>query len=269
MKKECQYHLTIPAAAECGDDDDDGEQSSIRCEKDATRSVAGFDERSPSGLVSLDFCEEHYNRVKKDFIDDDNEVDEMLLDEEEEEERGEDDGNNQQNRQKSEHFCQNLHFSKLILPENHPGIPQDWLKQEILQLQDHGISPGIFKILDPKGNDIPLDDFIHSYENGLKVHDFIKVPKCFRHDEVVKNTTSEVSEDGHDEKNTTNENQEDGNRQKPLNFGHFGQMIQKAMIDCNGVDKGYFTVNDLAFHLMMLPGIMVTLAGTLTRQKGS
>ncbi len=109
-------------------------------------------------------------------------VDVSEEEDEEQQQQRQDEANNRPKRSNLEQFVQNLHFSKLLLPENHPGISEDWLKQEILQFQDDRITLGPLKILDPKGNDIPIEDFIQHYEpsiTGLKLKDFVKVPRCF------------------------------------------------------------------------------------------
>jgi hypothetical protein len=75
--------------------------------------------------------------------------------------------NNESNQSNLGQFVRNLHFSKLLIPENHAGIPKDWLKQEILQFQDDRITSGPLRILDAKGNDAPIEDFIQHYEPSI------------------------------------------------------------------------------------------------------
>jgi hypothetical protein len=185
--------------------------------------------------------------------------------EEEEKYEGQGEGEDLSNRSKSGPFDQNLHFSKLLLSENHPKIPEDWLKREILELQEHRITPPIFKILDPKGNDIPIDQFIQEYEGssrngngngkGLKLHDFVIMSTRFDSPKTVKNTTSKEPQGGGDEENTINDRQEDENRSKRSNFDQFNRIIQDAMrIGGNGKSsKGHFTREDFVFELQMLP----------------
>ena len=94
------------------------------------------------------------------------------------------DGNDPSNQSKLEQFKQNLHFSKLLSPENDKEIPENRLKQEILQLQQLRIAPPTFKILDPEDNDISIEVFIEQYERGngdgytLILIDFVK-PRRF------------------------------------------------------------------------------------------
>jgi hypothetical protein len=150
---------------------------------------------------------------------------------------------------------QDLYYSKLLLPENHKGIPQDWLKQEILQLSDRRLTKAPLKILDSKGNDIPIDDLITQYEleKGPKIQDFVKVPRLVGLSNSVKNIALEGSKAGGNGKNTTNNNQEDEKWKTHPKVGgvgrtEFGEIIQKAM-----GEKGYFTTNDFIYSLVMLP----------------
>jgi hypothetical protein len=110
--------------------------------------------------------------------------------------------NNESNRPNLGQFVQKLQYSKLLIPQNHPGIPEDWLEQEILQFEDDRITSRPLKILDPKGNDIPIEDFVQQYEpsiTGLKLKDFVKVPKCFDGSKSVNLETLEASDEESDE----------------------------------------------------------------------
>ena len=111
------------------------------------------------------------------------------------------------------------------------------------------------KILDSKGNDISIDDFIVQYEpeKGPKIQDFLKVPRLVGRSNSVKTIASEGSKAGDNGKNTTNSNQEDEKWKTQPKVGEvgrteFGEIIQKAM-----GDKGYFTTNDFIYSLVMLP----------------
>jgi hypothetical protein len=75
------------------------------------------------------------------------------------------------------------------------------------------------KITDPKGNDIPIEDFIAHYEpsiTGLKLESFLKVPRCFCKPKSVDFTTLGGSKPGHNEKITITDNQnEEGLQNHP------------------------------------------------------
>jgi hypothetical protein len=88
---------------------------------------------------------------------------------------------------------QYLQFSRLFPPENHKGIPDNWLNQEILQLSNRTPTQTPLKILDSKGNDIPIDEFITTYETqgGLKFSDFFNVPRSVDSPKSADFTTSE------------------------------------------------------------------------------
>jgi hypothetical protein len=123
----------------------------------------------------------------------------------------EENDNNTSNWSKSADFVQKLQYSKLLLPENHSRIPDDWLKQEILQFQDDRITSGPLRILDPKGNGIPIEDFIQHYEpsiTGINLKDFVKVPRCFDGSKSVNLAIFDISEQDSNEKITTNDNTE-------------------------------------------------------------
>lgn len=150
---------------------------------------------------------------------------------------------------------QYLQFSKLMLPENHKGIPKEWLKDEILQLSKCTPSNAPLKILDKKGNDIPIDDFIQSYEsdNGLKLQDFFNVHRLLDSPKTVNFAASEGNRQGSDEKITENGSQDDKKRYTPPKVYLVGEMIEKAMKDGQGNSKGHFTKGDFAFVAMMRP----------------
>jgi hypothetical protein len=111
------------------------------------------------------------------------------------------------------------------------------------------------KILDSKGNDISIDDFIVQYEpeKGPKIQDLVKMPRLVGRSNSVKTIASEGSKAGDNGKNTTNSNQEDEKWKTQPKVGEgcrteFCEIIQKAM-----GDKGYFTTNDFIYSLVMLP----------------
>jgi hypothetical protein len=167
----------------------------------------------------------------------------------------------------SEQVFQKLQFSKLLVPENYPGMPQDWLNQEILQLSDRRLTSAPLKIIDPKGNDIPIDDFIQSYEpkNGLKLSSFLKVSRLVGSSNSVITTTSEPQQGASNENSTTNKEPEEekwktqqkvgqvGGTSISSNTADFNDVIQKCMLDEQGNDRGYFTLQDWKTSLMFRP----------------
>jgi hypothetical protein len=155
---------------------------------------------------------------------------------------------------------QYLQFSKLLVPENYPGVPENWLKDEILQLSSRTLTDAPLKILDPKGNDIPIDEFVQSYEseNGLKLIDFLKVPRLVYRSNSVDITTSEESKQGDSENITTNEENKGEKRYTQTKVDQvyrtdFTEIMQKCMLDKEGNNKGYFTKEDFIYALVMLP----------------
>lgn len=98
--------------------------------------------------------------------------------EEEQQEKGEGEDHHHEVSKTSnpDRFDKVLHVSKLFLPENHPEIPSDWLKQEILQLQRYRIDPPIFKILRkvPEEKELTIDEFIADYTKSQNLADFFK-----------------------------------------------------------------------------------------------
>jgi hypothetical protein len=151
-----------------------------------------------------------------------------------------------------------LQFSKLIVPENHTGIPENWLKDEILQLSSSTLTKRPLKILDTKGNDIPLDDFIKSYESStdekgskITLKSFFKVPRSVYASNSVNPTSSEPQKEDSDVDITKNEEKEDEKRYtepKVYQVDGFGELINAAV-----GDKGYFTLNDWKTTLLFLP----------------
>jgi hypothetical protein len=107
-----------------------------------------------------------------------------------------------------------LQFSKLLAPENYTGIPKDWLKQEILQLSERTLSDAPLRILDPKGNNIPIDDFTQTYESqsSLKLQDFFKVPRLVNNPKSVKITPSEGLKEVDDTNITKNKEEKEEKR---------------------------------------------------------
>lgn len=91
-----------------------------------------------------------------------------------------------------------LQHSRLLLPENHKGIPSDWLNQEFLQLSDRTLTKRPLKVLDAKGNDVPIEDFIKQYEpeNGLKLERFFRVPRSVYRSNSADSTTSDPQKGG-------------------------------------------------------------------------
>ena len=152
---------------------------------------------------------------------------------------------------------QYLQFSWLIIPENHMGIPKNWLNQEILQLSKRTLSNRVLKILDNKGNDIPIDDFVQLYEtqDDIKLHDFFKVSRLVDSPKSAEFTTSEDNKGGSNEKITENNNQDDKKRYTRPKVDGVDDMIQKAVRygTTQGDDKGHFTKGDFAFVATMRP----------------
>ena len=153
---------------------------------------------------------------------------------------------------------QKLHFSKLLLPENHPGIPEDWLNQEILQLSDRRLTKAPLKILDMKGNYIAVEDFIRIYETGnsLKLTDFLKVPRLVGDSNSVNSTSSGSQQEASNENITTNEEPKEEKRKTQAKVGQvdaFMELIYKCMLDGDGNDKGYFTRSEWTVRLLLLP----------------
>lgn len=171
----------------------------------------------------------------------------------------EDDEEQQQQSPTSPTFGQvfeKLHFSKLLVPENYTGIPQDWLNQEILQLSNHRLTSAPLKILDPKGKDIPIDNFIEYYESksSLKLSDFLKVPRLVGSQNSVNITTSDAQKGDSNENITKTEEAQEEKWKTQQKVGQvarttdFNEVIQKAI-----GDKGYFTLNDFIWTLQMRP----------------
>ncbi|MDQ3947995.1 MAG: hypothetical protein M3275_00360 [Thermoproteota archaeon] len=164
-----------------------------------------------------------------------------MVAEEKEEQENEKKKEEQPNPSNLGQFFHYLHFAKLILPQNHPGIASDWLKQEILQLSKLLLTSAPLRILDIKGNDVPIEDFIRSYESdqGLKLQDFVKVPRRFGHSKGVKTTTSEHSKTSEAEKTTTNDDEKEEKWQNRHKFGQFDgpfDEVIKAAIKGKGYD---------------------------------
>lgn len=154
-------------------------------------------------------------------------------------------------------FNEFLQYSRLLLPENHTGIPDEWLKGEILQLSKHRTTSAPLKILDPKGNEISIDDFIKSYEseNGLKLKDFVKAPKCFDGPNSKEFTTPEAHDEVSNKDITTyyDKSEENSSNQPKFDRLDASEVISKAMLDEHGNDKGYFTKDEWKTRLMLLP----------------
>jgi hypothetical protein len=149
---------------------------------------------------------------------------------------------------------QKLHFSKLLLPENHPGIPQDWLKKEISQLSDRRLTNAPLKIFNAKGNDIPIDDFIRIYENknSLRLTDFLKGHRLVGCSNSVNITTPKPQNEDVDVNITGNKEQEDEKRKTEQKVGQVYdlELVNKAM-----GDKGYCTEQDFVFVTQMEPNL--------------
>jgi hypothetical protein len=182
-----------------------------------------------------------------------------LVDIEQEEGEGEEKKEKVSQISQSSHCDNFLHISKLFLPENHTGIPKNWLNQEILQLQKYRIEPPIFKILRkvPEEKEIIIDKFITEYEKLQNLADFFKKhptqSDTSNHREIA---TSGGSEGSTNEENTTN----DDKRKKKLsqspncdNCDISSEVIKKAMLDQQGNDKGYFTLDHFVFAMQMIP----------------
>jgi hypothetical protein len=178
------------------------------------------------------------------------------------ENEGEEEGQNKQQPSASSTLgpvYQYLQFSRLIIPENHIGIPEYWLNQEILQLSKRTLSNRVLKILDSKGNDIPIDDFVQVYEtqDDIKLHDFFKVARRVDSSKTVDITTSEGNKGSSSEKITTNDSEDDKKRYtrpKVYQVDDINDMIEKAMrYGTQGNDKSHFTKSDFAFVAMMRP----------------
>ena len=156
---------------------------------------------------------------------------------------------------------QYLQYSKLLVPENYTGIPQDWLNQEILQLSSRTLTGVPLKIFDPKGNDVPFEDFISYYEseNGLKLTDFLKVPRLVDGSKPANITTSEGLKQADDTNITKNEEQEEKKSYTVRKVDEvnrtteFDEVIQKCMLDEQGNNQGYFTIDTWKTRLMCLP----------------
>ncbi len=103
----------------------------------------------------------------------------------------------------------NLHYSKLLLPENHKGIPQDWLKQQILQLSDRRLTDAPLKIVDVEGKEATIEDLITEYEKEQKLSDFFVKPRLVGDSDSVKITRSEDSSEVNNEKPTITGSEED------------------------------------------------------------
>jgi hypothetical protein len=61
-------------------------------------------------------------------------------------------------------FDKKLHFSRLLLPKNHPGFPQNWLLMQILEDFSCRIDNPNFTICDIGQKEISLQSFVESYE---------------------------------------------------------------------------------------------------------
>jgi hypothetical protein len=108
-----------------------------------------------------------------------------------------------------------FHVSKLLLPENHPGIAKDWLNLQISQLQRllPSSAQHEMRILDSKGNDIPVLYYSTAYEgkskNALKLRDFFKVASLVAKPKSVEIATSGPQEGGSDVNPTEKEAQKE------------------------------------------------------------
>ncbi len=149
-----------------------------------------------------------------------------------------------------------LQFSRLILPENHKGIPENWLNRDILQLSDHTLTKRPLKILDPKGNDLPIDDFIKHYEpeNGPKLQDFFKVPRSVYDSNSVNSPTSEPQKDGSDVNITKTEEKENEKRYTESLVYQVDGLIDELIKAAMG-DKGYCSDQDFVFAAQMAPNL--------------
>jgi hypothetical protein len=157
-----------------------------------------------------------------------------------------------------EQVFEKLHFSKLLLPENHTGIPEDWLNQEILQLSDRLRTSAPLKILDPKGYDIPTDDFIRTYEpqnGGLKLKDFVKLPRFVGDSNSVNITTSDSPKGGRDANITKTEEKKEEKSQTQPKVSQAGDLDVLALVNKTVGDKGYFTRDDWLFTTQMEPNL--------------
>jgi hypothetical protein len=150
---------------------------------------------------------------------------------------------------------QNLHFSKLLIPENYQGMPSDWLNQEILQLSDRRLTKAPLKILNNKGNDVPIEEFIKHYEseNGLKLSSFLKVPKLVATSKSIEITKPKGFDWGGNGKNTEKEGQNEEKWKTQPKVGEVGRTDFDEIIQKAAGDKGYFTINDFVYTLIMLP----------------
>ena len=152
-----------------------------------------------------------------------------------------------------------LHFSKLLLPENSAGVPQDWLNQEILQLSDRRLTDNPLKILDHKGNDIPIAEFVKHYEAEQRLVDFLKVRRRLVGDQKSEEITKPKGLDVYStEKNIENDSQnEEKSKTQPkvveVDELALQEMIDSAMRDKEGNNKGYFTKDDFIYSLIMRP----------------
>jgi hypothetical protein len=185
--------------------------------------------------------------------------------EEEEKKEGNEEKENQKekegawNRSNLRQFDRFLHVSKLLLPENHPGIPSDWLKQEILQLQSYRIEPQIFKILRKvlEEKEITIDNFIADYEKVQKLADFFKKPTTrFGASKSREITTPRESQGTTNKEITTNKEQSKENRSNQPKFNRFDRLldtVNNCMSDEQGNNKGYFTIDQWKTRLMFLP----------------
>jgi hypothetical protein len=155
-----------------------------------------------------------------------------------------------------------LQFPRLLLPENHKGIPENWLNREILELSSHSLTNQPLKILDPKGNDMPIVDFIKHYEpeNGPKLLDFFKVPRSVYRSNSANSTTSDPQKEGSDVNPTKKGQKENEKRYTQPKVDQvdgldeeLSKLINELMLDEHGNNLGYFDEGKWVVKFMLQP----------------
>jgi hypothetical protein len=110
------------------------------------------------------------------------------------------------------------------------------------------------KILDPKGNDIPIDVFSRLYEpsdTGLKIQDFYKAPRLVGNSNVVKSTTSDPQKAGSDIGIAEKDGEKEEKSKTQARVGQVGDFVTMIKEVMNG--KDYFTMQEWQTKLMFLP----------------